>query len=62
MSAPVEWVQQNPFYWSGPQGWTICRIVMGNSERYELWRTLGEKSGLVGAGKSYSCGLQGAIG
>jgi len=27
------------YYWIGPPGWTICRVIVGGKDAFELWQT-----------------------
>lgn len=33
----ITWTEYPPYYWSGPDGWTICRVVVGGKDAFELW-------------------------
>jgi len=33
----ADWVQKDDYYWQGPDGWTICRVILkGHVEQYEI--------------------------
>jgi hypothetical protein len=35
----ADWEQKDDWYWAGPGGWTICRILLKDgAERYEIWQ------------------------
>jgi hypothetical protein len=36
--ATSKWQQADDYYWTGPSGWTICRVFVDGVWRYELWR------------------------
>lgn len=37
-----DWEQKNEWYWQGPDGWTICRVITpGHVERFAIWRPNG---------------------
>ena len=31
------WKQVDPYYWSGPDGWSICKVIQEGEDSYELW-------------------------
>lgn len=32
------WIEDTGGYcWTGPMGWTICRVVLGGRDTFELW-------------------------
>ena len=31
------WKQVDPDYWSGPDGWSICKVIQEGEDCYELW-------------------------
>lgn len=33
----IEWREKTQYSWSGPQGWTICRVYVFGQWRFELW-------------------------
>lgn len=36
-SQPITWQQKDDYSWSGPKGWTICRVYVFGQWRFELW-------------------------
>lgn len=32
------WKQIDPYYWSGPDGWSICKVIQNGDDYYELWQ------------------------
>lgn len=39
MTAVIEWRQWDDYYWSGPPGWTICRVWISGTYQFELWHS-----------------------
>lgn len=39
MNTTVEWQQCDDYYWSGPAGWTICRVWIDGTYQFELWHS-----------------------
>lgn len=39
MGKDVEWRKMDEYYWIGPPGWTICRVIVGGKDAFELWQT-----------------------
>lgn len=48
MADAAEWVQRNEYYWTGPSGWTICRVFVDGMWQYELWFSRGEGGTIYG--------------
>ncbi|GAB3107556.1 hypothetical protein GCM10027288_17930 [Bordetella tumbae] len=51
MSA-TDWQQVDEYYWSGPGGWTICRVFVNGGWIFELWsggECRGSRASLEGA-------------
>lgn len=36
---PEQWRKMDDYYWVGPPGWTICRVIVRGEEVFELWRS-----------------------
>ncbi|WP_033839545.1 hypothetical protein [Bordetella bronchiseptica] len=43
------WQQRDEYYWSGPPGWTICRVWVDGGYQHELWQSRGDVGTLVGS-------------
>lgn len=39
------WIKESPYHWTGPAGWTICRVVINGRDTFELWQGSGRESG-----------------
>ncbi|MDN0082380.1 hypothetical protein QU487_06385 [Crenobacter sp. SG2305] len=40
------WIaNSSTYYWTGPTGWTICRVVINGRDTFELWQGNGRESG-----------------
>ena len=37
-SSGIDWKQADPYYWTGPDGWGICKVILDGSDHFELWR------------------------
>lgn len=33
------WKQVDPYYWSGPDGWSISKVIQEGEDCYELWHS-----------------------
>ncbi|CAB3647450.1 hypothetical protein [Achromobacter pestifer] len=53
MNAAIEWRKVDDYYWSGPPGWTICRVWLQGRYRHELWQSEGQPR-LVGTGETFA--------
>src|SRR3546814_3338475 len=41
-----EWQERDEYYWTGPGGWTICRVYVDGVWQHELWSPAGTRIGL----------------
>lgn len=39
------WIEESPYHWTGPAGWTICLVVIDGRDTFELWEGTGKGSG-----------------
>lgn len=49
----TNWRQGDDYYWTGAPGWTICRVWLEGSYRYELWHSKDGVDDLVGSRASF---------
>jgi hypothetical protein len=41
-----EWAQRDEYYWTGPGGWTICRVFAQARWQFEVWAGSGTRHGM----------------